>query len=139
MKDPTKLFDFLDIMFSDKKAFDKLKPYQKARHFFMINRFMSIDQPVRANFLQHIKINPAESINFWQMLMTKMYTRKPNWLYISTKKKKEEKKNQFVQESTIDEYCKRFGYSRRQIDDSLTMFGDVFIDELKAFEKMINQ
>jgi hypothetical protein len=139
MKDPNKLFDFIDIMFLDKKAFDKLKPYQKARHFFMVNRFMSIDQPVRANFLQHIKINAAEAINFWQMLMTARYNRKPGWMFVSTKKKKEEKKNQYVEEATINEYCKKYGYSKRQIDDTIQLFGDKFINELKAFEKMINQ
>jgi hypothetical protein len=139
MKDPNKLFDFIDIMFLDKKAFDKLKPYQKARHFFMVNRFMSIDQPVRANFLQHIKINAAEAINFWQTLMTTRYNRKPGWMFVSTKKKKEEKKNQYVEESTINEYCKKYGYSKRQIDDTIQLFGDKFVTELKAFEKMINQ
>lgn len=139
MKDPNKLFDFIDIMFSDKKSFDKLKPYQKSRHFFMINRFMSIDQPVRANFLQHIKINAAEVINFWQMLMTSRYSRKPNWMFISTKKKKEEKKNRYVEEATILEYCKKFGYSKRQIEDTIQLFGDKFIEELKTFEKIIKQ
>ena len=140
MKDPTKLFDFIDIMFTDKKAFDNLKPYEKARHFFMINRFMSIDQPVRANYMQHIKINPAEAINFWQMLMTRMYTRKPNWLYTSSKKKKEEnKKKQVVEDATIAEYCQRFSYSRGQIDDALEMFGDKFLQELIDFEKIIKQ
>ncbi len=140
MKDPTKLFDFVDIMFTDKKTFDKLKPYEKARHFFMINRFMSIDQPVRANFMQHIKINPAEAINFWQMLMTRLYSRKPNWLFTSVKKKKEEaKRKQVVEEATITEYCRRFSYSRRQITDAMEFHGDKFTQELLSFERMLKQ
>ena len=141
LKDPSKLFDFISIMFTDKKTFDKLHPYEKARHFFMVSRFMSITEPVRANYLQHIKINGAEAINFWQMVMSRLYSRVPGWMYTKTKKAKAAAKNKskFVEESTIEEYCKRLGFSRRQVDDSLKFFPVKMEEELKKFEKMIKQ
>lgn len=140
LKDPTKLFDFISILFTDKKTFDKLKPYEKARHFFMVNRFMSITEPVRANYLQHIKINGAEAINFWHMAMSRVYTRVPGWMYTKTKKAKQAaKKTKFVEDATIEEYCKRLGYNRRQIDEALRFFPEKMEDELKKFEKMLKQ
>lgn len=140
MKDPNKLFDFIDIMFNDKKLFNELKPYQKSKHLFMINRFMSIDQPVRANALQPLKINPSEVINFWQSMLTNRYSRKPNWMFTSTKKQKlENKKKQVVEDATITEYCNIYSYSRKQVQDSIEMFGGKFMDELISFEKIMKQ
>jgi hypothetical protein len=140
LKDPTKLFDFIAIMFTQPKVWDKLKPYDKARHFFMVNRFMSINHPIQANYLQHIKVNPAEVMNYWQQTMTRLYTRVPSWMYIKTKKAKAAaKKTKFVDDDTIKEYCTRMGYSRRQINESIDFFGDKFIDELKLFEKVRKQ
>jgi len=138
--DPTKLFDFISILFTDKKAFDKLKPYEKARHFFMINRFMSITLPVQANYLQHLKANPAEVINYWQETMTRLYNRVPSWMYIKTKKAKEAaKKTKFVEDATIKEYCERLGYSRRQINEALEFFPEKMTEELIQFEKLRKQ
>ncbi len=140
LKDPSKLFDFISIMFTDKKTFDKLQPYQKGRHFFMVNRFMSITEPVRANYLQHIKINGAEAINFWQMAMSRIYSRVPGWMYTKTKKAKAAaKKTKFVEDLTIQEYCRRLGFSRRQVEESLKFFPEKMEAELKKFEKMLKQ
>ena len=140
LKDPTKLFDFITIMFTQPKVYDKLKPYEKARHFFMVNRFMSISYPVQANWLQHIKVNPSEVMDYWQVTMNRLYTRVPSWMYIKTKAAKAKaKKTKFVEDDTIKEYCRRLGYSRRQINETLDFFGDKFIDELKQFEKLRKQ
>ena len=138
--DPTKLFDFINIMFTDKKQFDKLKGYEKARHFFMVSRFMSIQNPVQANYLQHLKVNPTEAINYWQTTMNRLYTRVPSWMYIKTKKAKQAaKKTKFVEEATIKEYCERLGYSRRQINEALEFFPEKMTEELKSFERLRKQ
>lgn len=138
--DPTKLFDFINIMFTQKTTFDKLKAYEKARHFFMVNRFMSIQYPVQADYLQHLKTNPAEVINYWHDTMNRLYNRVPSWMYIKTKKAKQAaKKTKFVEEATIKEYCERLGYSRRQIDEALEFFPEKMTEELKNFEKLRKQ
>lgn len=139
-KDPTKLFDFIDILFTDPATYAKLNNVDKGRHFFMVNRFMSIQHPVQANYLQHLKVNPAGVMDYWHQTMTRLYTRKPSWIYIKTKKAKQAaKKTKFVEDATIKEYCERLGYSRRQIDEAIDFFGDKFIDELKQFEKLRKQ
>lgn len=139
-KDPSKLFDFMSILFEQPKVYEKLRPYQKARHFFMVNRFMSITEPVRANYLQHLKINPAEAVNFWQSIMTRLYKRTPSWMYTKTKKAKQAaKKTKFVEEATVQDYCQRLGYSRRQIDEALEFFPEKMSEELKKFERIRKQ
>lgn len=136
--DHTKLFDFMKILFEHPDKFKKLKSYDKARHFFMCQRFMSIQHPVQANYLQHLKVNSAEVINFWHDTMTRLYTKVPGWMYIKTSKAKEtaKKSSVSVKEATIEEYCRRFGYSKRQVRESIDFFGDKMINELIAFEKM---
>ena len=139
-KDPTKLFDFITIMFSQPKVFDKLKPYEKARHFFMVNRFMSIQHPVQANYLQHLKVNPAEVISYWQATMTRLYSRVPSWMYIKTSAaKKAAKKTKFVEDATIQEYCERMSVSRRQVNEALEFFPEKMTAELMQFEKLRKQ
>ena len=139
MKDPKKLFDFIDILFTDKKTFNKLKSYEKARHFFMLNRFMSIQYPVQSNFLQHLKINPVEVVNYWQTTMNKLYTRVPNWMYVKTKKQKNNNKKYYIDEEIIKEYCKKFNYSKRQVEDAMKFFPEKMYKELKQFEKLLKQ
>lgn len=138
--DHTKLFDFMKILFEYPDVFKKLKPYEKARHFFMCQRFMSIQHPVQANYLQHTKTNPSEVMNFWHDTMTRLYSKVPGWMYIKTAKAKAKakKSNANIKEATIEEYCHRFGYSKRQVRESIEFFGDKMIDELLAFEKMFD-
>lgn len=135
--DSSKLFDFIKIIFTRPDIYSKLKSYEKAKHYFMVQRFMSINFPVQANHIQHLKINPSEVLDYWHRALTNMYNRVPGWMYTKTKKAKEKTKNKYVSEDTIKEYCYRMGYSQKQVQSAIDMFGDKMIDELKKFEKMI--
>jgi len=139
MKDPTKLFDFIWIVFNSPAQYKKLKAYEKARHFFMFSRFMAIQFPVQANALQHIKINPSEVIDYWQITLTRLYNKVPSWMYIKMKKAKAAKKKKFVEEETVKKYCRSYSYNRRQIDTALKFFEVDMEQELQQFEKMIKQ
>ena len=139
LRDPNNLFDFINILFTDKKHYSKLRDYEKSRHFFMTSRFMAISFPVQANYLQHLKVNTAGVLDYWQETMTRLYSRVPSWIYIKTKQAKKDIKNKHVDDSVIEEYCKRMGYNRRQVNESIEFFGDKMIDELKQFEKLMKQ
>ena len=137
-KDPNKLFDFINIMF-DKNSYEKVKPYTRGKHFFMINRFCSINFPVQANMLQKINVNPVSVVDFWQNLLSKLYTKTPGWMYTKTAATKKKVKDKYVEDETIKLYTQRFGYSRKQVQDAIDMFGDKMITELKDYEKMLKQ
>lgn len=135
--DHTKLFDFMKILFERPELYKKLKKHDKSRHFFMCQRFMSINAPVQANYLQHIKINPSEVIDYWQSMMTKLYSKVPSWMYIKTAKKKDSvNKKTNLKESTINEFAKKFGYEIRDVKQAITFFGDDMIKEIKQFERV---
>jgi hypothetical protein len=135
--DTSKLFDFIKALFTRPDVYEKMKPYEKAKHFFMVNRFMSMKKPDTANALQHNKINTAEVMDFWQRLFDGKVTRVPQWMYTKTKAPKKKAKNKYVKEETIELYCQKYGYSRKQVDTAIGMFGDEMITKLKLFEALI--
>jgi hypothetical protein len=122
------------------QEFKKVKMHERGKHFFMINRFASIKFPVQASYFNHIKINPAQAVTFWQELWSKTYSRTPNWMYVKTAKAKAEKKaKQPFTDEFIKIYCEKFQMSRRDFDESLEILGDSFISEVKQIESMISQ
>lgn len=133
------LFALINTMFKPQE-FKKVKTHERAKHFFMISRFSAIKFPVQASYFNHIKINPAQVVTFWQELWSKSYNRTPNWMYVKTAKAKSEKKaKQPFTDEFIKIYCEKFQMSRRDFDESLEILGDSFISEAKHFEAMISQ
>lgn len=133
------LFELINTMFKPQE-FKKVKMHERGKHFFMINRFASIKFPVQASYFNHIKINPAQAVTFWQELWSKTYSRTPNWMYVKTAKAKAEKKaKQPFTDEFIKIYCEKFQMSRRDFDESLEILGDSFISEVKQIESMISQ
>ena len=39
------LFEFIKVLFEDREQYAELARYDKAKQFFMLNRFMSIQYP----------------------------------------------------------------------------------------------
>jgi hypothetical protein len=134
------LFEFINTMVGKPTEFNKIKMHERGKHFFMINRFCSIAFPVQASYFNHIKINPAQVVTFWQQLLSSKYSRTPGWMYVKSKKAKEEKKaKQPFTEQTIQTYCEKFQMSRRDFDTSVEILGDSFVNEVKEFEALITQ
>lgn len=134
------LFEFINGMVGKPAEFKKTKMHERAKHFFMINRFCSIQFPVQASYFNHIKINPGQAVTFWQQLLSSKYSRTPNWMYVKTAKAKADKKaKQPFTDEFIRIYCNKFEMSRREFDTSLEILGDDFINEVKEFENLITQ
>ena len=133
------LFEFINIMFKSQE-FKKVKMHERSKHFFMINRFASIKFPVQASWFNHIKINPGQTVSFWQDNWSKMYSRTPSWMYVKTAKAKAEKKaKQPFTDEFVRVYCEKFQMSRRDFDTSIEILGDSFINEVKEFETLVTQ
>ena len=83
------LFDFVKVLFTDPKKYKTLKNSEKAKHFFMIQRFMSIKHPTTAQSLNRTGSNPWAIIDLWQMVALRyggQSKRVPGWIYTKTKK-----------------------------------------------------
>jgi hypothetical protein len=125
-------------MFSKPEEFKKTKMHERGRHFFMVNRLSSINFPVQAAAFNHIKINPAQAVTFWQELLSKRYNRTPSWMYVKTKKEKEKKAAALsVTEEVLQTYCEVHKISRRNLDDSIEILGDRMIDDIKKFAELL--
>ena len=132
------LFEFINGMFSKPEEFKKTKMHERGRHFFMVNRLSSINFPVQAAAFNHIKINPAQAVTFWQELLSKRYNRTPSWMYVKTKKEKEKKAAALsVTEEVLQTYCEVHKISRRNLDDSIEILGDRMIDDIKKFAELL--
>jgi len=136
-----KLFDFIKVLFNNPSEYSEIPPGEKRKQYFMCNRRFAIQFPMQANALQHLKINQAAVVDFWQRFMRKQYKYTPKWLYTKGVKKaqktKEKKLN--VSDNLIKEYCKQYKIDKKSVVDALEFFPTKMIAELKEFEKLINQ
>ena len=133
------LFDFVDTLFGRPAVYAELKDHEKQRHFFMVNRFMSMQHPLPAGAFNHIRIPQARVMDFWQAQMSSSYTRTPKWMYTKTKKsdKPAEKKSKLPSDEAVSQYLMRTGFTRRHLSDAVATFGDSAYDPIRRLEKMI--
>jgi len=135
------LFEFTKIIFEKPGEYQNITPGEKRKWFFLLQRRFAIQFPMQANALQHIKINQAGVVDFWQNFMQKRYNRTPGWMYTKGIKKakldKEKKIN--VSGTLINEYAKRMKIDRNSVHDALEFYPNLMVFELKQFEKVINQ
>ena len=97
MLDPTKLFDFVKIMFTKQKEYNNIKNFNKKRHHFMVNRFFAIKFPTNAHLFNINGINPIAVIDSWSLVASR-FKGVPRWIYTKTKKSTKAKvdKNKYI-------------------------------------------
>lgn len=136
------LFDYVNMLFKNPVEFTSLKPYNKGRNFFMMNRFFSMGFPVQAQMFNHVRINPAEASQYWCDSLSKMYRSTPGWIFSTLKRikntKTEKKSEQRVDDETVLAYCKRYDYSKKDIEDAMNFYPTQMRDELIQFENQLN-
>jgi hypothetical protein len=126
------------VFTADEKQWKDLTTVDKNRNFFMMNRFLSIKYPVQVAYLSHIKINAPAVADYWHGNLTKLYKSVPSWMYAKTKKKeKEEKKREGLSDAMIKWYCQREEISRKEFEYTSQVFGEEFLEELRATEKVL--
>jgi hypothetical protein len=133
------LFDYLKLVFSkNEKEWKELKDTDKARNFFMLNRFMAIQFPIQVNYLSHYKIDPVAVSDYWHRTMSSKFSSTPKWVYAKTvKKKDQEKKLDLPSSEMIKWYCEKNEITRSEFDLNVKFFGESFIDEIKKLEKIL--
>lgn len=136
------LFDFIKIIFTNPQEYSSITPGEKRKHYFMLQRRFAINFPMQANVLQHLKINQAAVIDFWQKYLRETYKGYyPKWLYTKGIKKAQEvkEKKQNVSNELIKEYCKYMKIDSKTIKDALQFYENEMVNELKEFEKILKQ
>lgn len=130
-------FDLIKL-FYNKSEYNKLSNYDKAKHYFIINRMMGVQFPAFAAFLSINKISPSGVVDFWNFYLPTKFKYYPNWLYIKTKRAKEAKQIKSSEyhpsKEVLNYYSKLHQCSMKEIDESLRRFPDKMKDELKNLE-----
>ena len=135
------LFDFIKVVFTNPTEYSSITPGEKRKHYFMCQRRFAINFPMQANVLQHLKINQAAVVDFWQVFLRKQYKFTPGWMYTKGVKKAQEVKEKqlSVSNELIKEYCKYFKVDPKSIRDALEFYPQDMIKELKEFEIISKQ
>jgi len=134
------LFELTKIMFENPREYPTVTPGEKRKHFFMINRRMSIQFPFQAQVLQHQKIDEIGVVDFWQRFLSQKYNKTPYWMYTKgVKKAKEvkEKKTNF-KDSDIIEYARKMGFDQKAVREAAEIYPNELKKELQRFEKWKN-
>jgi hypothetical protein len=129
------LFSFIRIFFTDPVEYNKLTQYEKGKHRFMLQRFMSIQYPIRANLLNINKTHAAHIVDCWRVVSSK-YTRTPGWIW--TKIDKTEKINNIKFEPddrALAFYLNKYQISMRDYKEALKFNSDLVIKEIQSIEK----
>jgi hypothetical protein len=135
------LFNFIKVIFTNPNEYSSISLGEKRKQFFMCNRRFAIQFPLQANALQHLKINQAAVVDFWQRFLRKQYKHIPGWMYTKGIKKSQEVKEKklTVSNDLIKEYCRVYKLDSKTIRDALEFYSNEMIKELKQFENIIKQ
>lgn len=135
------LFEFTKTIFENPQQWEEVSNGDKKKHFFITNRMFSIGHPLQAHLLQHIKANPVNIMDIWQVFMKKKYQKTPGWMFTKgvAKNKLEKEKKTSLSEELIKEYCRVFRLDYKSVKDSLMFFHEKTVSEIKEFEKIMKQ
>ena len=137
MLDETKLFDFIKIMFTKPNDYNKIKQFNKKRHHFMVNRFMSIKFPANAHLFNINGINGGSVIDCWQMV-TSRFNKVPFWIYTKTKSSKKNIKDKYQpSEEALRIYMEKNEIGKREIEELKQFNKEQFYSDLKKLENQI--
>lgn len=129
------LFDFIKVMFTDPRKYQQLKNSDRARHFFMIQRFMSIQYPTTAQQLNRTGINGWAVVDLWQMVASR-FNRVPGWIYTKTKKAPSEK-NWKPDPEAAKYWMERNGVGEKELRDAIRFHPDEMKRIISSIEKQI--
>jgi len=133
------LKDFIKALIERPEDYKGLRSTEKAKFFFMTQRFMSIAFPIQAQAFNHIKISQAETLDYWQSSLTKLYKKTPTWIYTKTKKADKAKKLEMPSDEAVKYYLERTKMSKKQLDDAIKLFGADALEPIRRIETIMNE
>lgn len=136
MLDETKLFDFIKILFTKPKEYQKISNHNKKRHHFMINRFFAIKYPTNAQLFNKNGINPIAVIDSWSLVASR-FKSVPGWIYTKTKKAKKEptSKSKYIpSEDVINFFMEKNEIGKREFKELEKFAKEDLYNNLKRLE-----
>ena len=132
------LFDFIDSLFNLKK-YQNNTAVDKRQSFFMTERMMSIQYPLRVEQLNVLDINKERIMDFWSRYLSGSYSRKPGWIFtkVNPSSKKETKKDNFskIKQPTVDYFLFKNMLDVRDYDTLKRDYPEELLEELEIIQK----
>ena len=132
----TKLFDYIKVFFENQEEYNKINDLQKAKHYFMLNRFMSIKYPIQALGFSNMRINGSAVSDCWH-IVANQYKRVPGWIFTKTKSQTSKVAQYEPDDDVLAFYLKRTMLSDKDYTFLKKMYPEELKVELKALEKQM--
>lgn len=129
------LFNFIKVMFTDSKQYSDLKNSEKSKHFFLIQRFMSIKFPSTAQQLNRVGMNGWATVDLWQLVASR-FNKVPGWIYTKTKKADKEK-NWKPNPEAAKIWMERNGIGERELKNAIKFYPEEMKKIFTSLEKQI--
>jgi hypothetical protein len=140
-KKKSELFEMIKMMFEQPTKFADIPPHDKAKYFFMMNRFFAIKFPVQAALFNNTKINPGQAVQIWADMLKPLFNTTPSFIFSAlkrTKKVKKEKASHKIEQNTISYYAQTYMLREADVEHAIQHIGKPFIDELMQIQKAIS-
>lgn len=127
-------FDIFKMMFFDHDGFVNLPNEILAQNFYIINQIMGIQYPMQAQAFNDSKINGAEAVRYWDVMLHLVgYTRVPGFVYTKGKKKANEAihvRMEKVSGAQKIYYATQTHVRLCDVDNALEIFGKRMTDDI---------
>jgi len=133
------LFDLTKQLFDRSSKWENVKPYEKSKNFFMVNRFMSINFPMQANLFNNRHITPSSAVDSWRDVLNRLFTKPPSWMYTKTKKFPSPGGKKQPDKETVQEWMKINKASKRDLESLMALIDEETMKEIGGFEKMLKE
>lgn len=135
------LFEFLPHIFQ-REGWKDIPDSIKKKHCFMIQRIMSMKYPLQAQHFNRLNTSAVATVNIWHMIMSRQFTKAPQWTYDYSKTIKKEPKStdkKAVKRSTevINMYMTNNKLCTADYEAMLEFFPEEVATELKMLEEYV--
>lgn len=135
-------FDVSRKLFTNRKEFDELSNNALRRNSFMMNRYIAIQYPDKAQAFNFMKINESDVMKFWADYLGNK-SRVPGFMYtkgVKSSQKEASKKSKMPSNSLIKDFCLHYNLNRKDVINAIKILNnDEMINEIFEYEKLINQ
>jgi hypothetical protein len=130
------LFDFIKVIFEQNNKYESLKSYDKVKHNFMLNRFMSIQYPIQAQMFNRLGISSLGVSDSWRKV-GRQYKRTPGWVFTKLKKNQKNQKTYSPSPEALNLFLQINQIGEREYKEALQFNQEGVVESLKSIEKQL--
>jgi hypothetical protein len=130
------LFPFIEKMFNP-ESFRKIDKSIKDKHYFIVMRFLSIKYPLEVNKFNLLKINKSNVLDYFSFVLSKQYSRTPNWFRVATNKDSQKSLLKDIDKNIICQYIRMNELDSYTFNELSSENPEFLLSELKKLKKFL--